>query len=423
MTEMPGPSESILLADPDKESLRKLAEFLRQNGFAVTEACGAPEAIGSLAGGQLFDLILTEAAFPGLSVPAFIEALNIWIRDSAVIFLTKSANTNHQISARPENLSEWIRRPVAATVLLGRIKQILDLRRELSEARRIESLDRRRFVNQLDRMIWKRGFESRRLIEYGISLVSNLRHAISQGRGVGALVSQVEFLQMLPADDRGIRQIPQEFIGALAEDARAVRDWLNSIERFTRIDKDRYELETVNATDLSDCILNAAAAVEKFRCISNQTLTIEPIPDATPEFAILTSRKAIELAIRELLTNAYKYSPPRSIVNIAWFVSNAWLSISILSDQIAELPADWVRSAFVPFAKLSNILNDQFLDEELSLGIGLPVIQEALEQVGGSVALNSIIDHSAAQPNRKRVLAEIVLRRNSLGERKDEGSI
>ncbi|MCE9596661.1 MAG: hypothetical protein K8S54_01710 [Spirochaetia bacterium] len=68
----------------------------------------------------------------------------------------------------------------------------------------------------------------------------------------------------------------------------------------------------------------------------------------------------------------------------------------------------------MPFARTGHLYQDQYLEEELGLGIGLPVVQDAMQQLGGSVFLRHVQAHTDSVP-RTRVLAEILL-----GDRQQE---
>ncbi|MGC8504750.1 MAG: ATP-binding protein [Acidithiobacillus sp.] len=97
-----------------------------------------------------------------------------------------------------------------------------------------------------------------------------------------------------------------------------------------------------------------------------------------PSPAILAGRKTwLEIALRNLVDNAIRYSPPGSIVHIRWEAEGGRVSRITICDNGPGVPADALLRIFQPFYRDPNRM------EEEGSGLGLAIVQRATEALGG----------------------------------------
>lgn len=391
----------ILIVDPNTESLDRTRSVLSGMGSKISTASSMADAL-EIAAEVHPGLILTEMEFQEATVHEYIDALGIWLPDAVLIGYTFNPS-GYRSGGRFLDILE---KPLPDESLLANVMRGVEFYRELRETRDLEKLEKEQFRHRLEWLLWRRTRETRRMIDYGLQLVTNMRHAISQGEGVGSLVTHAEFLQIMPKDAEGNFIVPADMVQSLGANAKAVRSWISSLEQFSSIENATYERQNLNAQIVSASIEKAVLAVEKFRCVGGHTVHREKI---NFEGSVAGNVSALEMTIRELLTNAFKYSPKGSIVNIIELRGGQSVSLAVINDVRSDMKnIELSTEAFMPFARTSNVYNDEFLDEELSLGIGLPVIQDAMQQNGGAIFLREINDHSHKE-SRPRILAEIVM--------------
>ncbi|MBI3395393.1 MAG: hypothetical protein HY042_06130 [Spirochaetia bacterium] len=389
----------VLVVEPRAEALMETQRALSGSGLEVRGATNAAEALMQPPDNVGVIVADIDAADSGRSL---LNALETWFPDAAVIGcahrpLPPGSN---------ERFFDVMQKPVPAASLLANVLKAAEFARELRETRALEKMEKEQFRNRLEWLLWKRTRDTRQMIDYGLQLVTNLRHAIAQGEGVGNLVTQAEFVPLLPQTDDGKRLLPENMVTSMTNSAKAVRAWLQSLERFGSIDSARYPRETLDAAGVSAALERALQAVEKFRRVGNQTVAVDPVGF---KGAIACNTEAIEMTLRELLTNAFKYSPPGSTISVFELRGGASVSLAVINDERPDMKnIELSTEAFMPFARTNNVYHDDFLDEELSLGIGLPVIQDAMQQNGGAIFLKEIRDHSEGAP-KTRVLAEVIL--------------
>jgi len=371
---------------------------LKRNGFEVKLADSL-----SVEGNESADCaaILTDIAEEDGAIT--IDRLEKAFPDSPIVAMVEGSLS----PALRKRLFACLQKGVAAVSIVSSVEQAIIYGTELQATRGLQSAERLKFMNKLEWLLWKRNSESRQFINFGVKMVANLRHSIAQGKGVGSLLTQAELLGMQASAEEDYVRIPVSALHALTENAAAVRSWISSLERFASIEDRKYGHSTLNQLQLNQCLENAIRDVEPFRRIQNQRVYREPI-----RFAGLVQGNcdALELTFRELLTNAFKYSPEDSSIHIICFRGCDSVSIGILNDPVGgQDSGEKIEDAMLPFFRFSNVYNDSYMDEELGLGIGLSVIQDAIQQNNGTVQVRWVMDHTGDEHSRKRFMAELIL--------------
>lgn len=98
-----------------------------------------------------------------------------------------------------------------------------------------------------------------------------------------------------------------------------------------------------------------------------------------PSPTILDGHKAwLEIALRNLLDNAIRYSPAGSVVHITWEAEGGRLSRMTVCDNGPGVPANALLRIFQPFYRDPNRM-----EEGEGSGLGLAIVQRATEALGG----------------------------------------
>ena len=117
-----GPAH-ILVVDDDDGLRDLLARYLRENGYRVSTAASAAEALATL-GGLAFDLIVLDVMMPGESGVALTRRLR---RSNAVpiLLLTAMAAPEDRIAGLESGADDYLTKPFEPRELLLRIATIL----------------------------------------------------------------------------------------------------------------------------------------------------------------------------------------------------------------------------------------------------------------------------------------------------------
>ena len=77
----------ILLVDDDPRSLQNLGQFLRSEGYDVSESCDGSEAATMLVN-EAFDLIISDVIMPGVSGLQLLDGIRSFAPKIPVLFMT-----------------------------------------------------------------------------------------------------------------------------------------------------------------------------------------------------------------------------------------------------------------------------------------------------------------------------------------------
>src|SRR4051812_35560605 len=84
----PAPPARLLLVDDDEDACRLLTEVLEREGYAITRALSAGEALGTVERAGPFDAVLTDLRMPGASGLDLLRALRERDPSALVLVLT-----------------------------------------------------------------------------------------------------------------------------------------------------------------------------------------------------------------------------------------------------------------------------------------------------------------------------------------------
>lgn len=105
-------------------------------------------------------------------------------------------------------------------------------------------------------------------------------------------------------------------------------------------------------------------------------------PDNIDGMLLIQDEKIMELVLTNVLYNAIKYSPENSIIEVT-VKQRAGLTTFNIKDQGIGIPEEDQKNIFNRYFRASNVLHDQ------GTGIGLNIVKDHLENLGGSIAFKS----------------------------------
>lgn len=188
------------------------------------------------------------------------------------------------------------------------------------------------------------------------------------------IVNYVELIKRATEDSK-----VAAWIGGIEMNMRSVVTLLNDILDVTRVTERKFSLHR-HPFILQDAIHNALIMAEPVRVERQTRLSI-----AMPREPIYFDgdRVRIEQVFTNLLTNAMKYSPPRSLVRLDVRSRGPELLVEIADEGVGVSQAERQR-IFEPFVQISE--KDTIAG---GLGIGLFLSKSFVELHGGEIAIKS----------------------------------
>ncbi|MCE9600570.1 MAG: hypothetical protein K8S54_21610 [Spirochaetia bacterium] len=394
----------VLCVDANQKHLEELTSTIDSAGLRAVTAQNPGEALQQMILARP-QVILVEPSSLGMDANALLRAAQKQDGAAQIIICSRE---DHSIDGMIR-IFKYVRRPIHQQEILDHVKHALvdyDADR-VSEAYGADGGDR--VQSQLEWLVWRERVRVGDRISLISAVLDTIRHAISQGVGIGSLVTMAEMIQYQASRNPLLATALADSLPSLKDSALAVRQWMENIEKSSGLLAKRYPIEIVQPEKWKGILTQSIAAVEPLRTIKNQDVILH---DDSGNISILSNRIAMDMMFRELLTNAFKYSPDASPVHVICKQDRGRLSISFRNDilQMANrasgVPLPYENQIFEPFFRIHNVFDERFRAEELGMGIGLTVVQGALNQFGGQIFVHEIV----SQPGLpRRVTADITL--------------
>ena len=206
-----------------------------------------------------------------------------------------------------------------------------------------------------------------------ISLMSHeLRTPLTSINGFAELLTQDE---TLPEQAR-------EFVTIIANESQRLSRMINTFLAVTKLQrKDRQEVLKIPLR-LDEVVRETVASMQpvaKKRRIRLVELPTQGLPP------VAADKSMISQAVKNLVSNAIKYSPERTTVTVSTALEAEAVRLSV-EDRGYGIPAEVRDRVWEKFYRVVREGEDK--DEE-STGLGLSFVREVVEQHGGTVDLNS----------------------------------
>jgi len=403
-----GLGPSVLYFDRDQVALELLCGILAKNNYRALSASTCAETLELVATALPSIVIIDLDEGVDMDVLRAIRRIN-----PGCLLMAASSSDEREIGERFGLVFCTIEKPVCTPDLLAHMERALRFLDESKSRLDLVHGSDARLRGKLEWLLWKEKAIQKRKLSPESLLLRNIKHSMSQGLGFGGLLTQIELIQMMVSRDGETASVPWKAFDCLFSAAFDMREWFEKLDRISSAFQMPVETSTMKGAELAVCVAEATRAVEKLRAIKNQDLVLA---DLDIQNEIICTNDLLQFCLRELLTNAFKYSPEGSSIHILKFRTLTSVTIAVVNDitemvgGITGIPEEMQNLVFEPFYRLNNTYDERFRDEELALGIGLTVLQSAINQCGGGIAVYEVVDYATDDSPRRRIVAEITLK-------------
>jgi signal transduction histidine kinase len=189
------------------------------------------------------------------------------------------------------------------------------------------------------------------------------------------------FAELLSSDD-GLPEQAREFVTIIANESQRLSRMINTFLAVTNLQrKDRQEVSKIPLR-LDEVVKETIASLQKVAKKRRIRLVEVPTQRLPP---VAADKSMITQAIKNLVSNAIKYSPERTTVTVSTALEAEAVRLCV-EDRGYGIPAEARDRVWDKFYRV--VRDDKEKDEE-STGLGLSFVREVVEQHGGSVGLES----------------------------------
>jgi signal transduction histidine kinase len=189
------------------------------------------------------------------------------------------------------------------------------------------------------------------------------------------------FAELLAADEE-LPQQAREFVTIIANEAQRLSRMIDTFLTVANLQrKDRQEVLKIPLR-LDEIVKETIAGLQKTAKKRRIRLVEQPTQRLPP---VAADKSMISQAIKNLVSNAIKYSPERTTVTVSTALEAEAVRLCV-EDRGYGIPAEAQHRVWEKFYRV--VRDDQDKDEE-STGLGLSFVREVVEQHGGTVDLES----------------------------------
>ncbi|MFL5339246.1 MAG: response regulator, partial [Gemmataceae bacterium] len=127
MTARTAPRASILVVDDEPLIRETLAEYLTQEGFAVTACASGEEAIAQ-SESQRFDAALCDVQLPGVDGLELLQRLLQLNPELFVLLITAYATVENAVEAFQRGAHDYLMKPILLDEVSGKLRRLLAAR-------------------------------------------------------------------------------------------------------------------------------------------------------------------------------------------------------------------------------------------------------------------------------------------------------
>jgi signal transduction histidine kinase len=178
----------------------------------------------------------------------------------------------------------------------------------------------------------------------------------------------------------------QAYYRILTGEASRLQRLVETLLNFGRMEARaaRYSMEAVH---LADVISRLVKEMEPAVRESGRRIDVN---GSAAGVLVRADANALALAVRNLIDNALKYSPPDSAVRVEWDEQDGRASIRVI-DQGVGIPRAEQHAIFEKFVRGRSAIETNVA----GTGVGLAMVQQILRAHGGDVTVDSQVGHGS----------------------------
>ncbi len=344
---------SILVVDDNKENLKVVSNFLKNEGYQIALSLDADDALNILMENKI-DLILLDVMMPGTDGFTLCRRLkeNSRLKDIPVIFLTAKTETKDLVEGFSAGGVDYITKPFQKEELIARVNNHIALAHAKSQIVK-QSEEIKKINRTKDRLYSVIAHD----IKSPFANISMLISTLADGYLEAGSEEYTEVLQ-------SINSSTQETYTLLTN----LLQWTNSQTGDLELSLEEVPLESLISGTLR--FLNQQATKKQ----------IELTYKVTDGLKLTADQNMIKSVLQNVIGNAIKFTKPGGKVSVNAFQKENHILIEIQDNGIGISDKN-IKKLFVDEGQLTT----RGTNDEKGSGLGLLLVKEFVQRHQGSI--------------------------------------
>lgn len=371
-------SPTILAVDDNPRNLQLISSLLTAKGYKVVVANTGENALKYLAIRQP-DLLLLDIMMPGLSGYDVLDQIkqNQDIHDLPVIFLTAKSELSDIVKGFAMGAVDYITKPFKSEELIARVDTHLELRKMRDQlARKNKDLEQlNQALNESHEIIRQDAEQLSRINAEKDRFFSIISHDLRNPFNGCLMATEILATQFNELSQDEV----SAFINALYESATNMSKLLENLLNWAQLQMGTLKTN-IGLILLSPLIAEAVAT--QAAGINAKNISLHQ--HVLPELSAMADFRMVDMILRNLLTNAIKFTPAGGeiVVEAGQTEQETW--ISVRDTGIGMNPALQQK-----LFRINEKVSRPGTEGEQSTGIGLVLSHDMAVRMGGRLTVQS----------------------------------
>jgi signal transduction histidine kinase len=282
----------------------------------------------------------------------------------------------------------------------------------MSKISDFKSNEKQVFESMIKVFDWRKELDTRKVESLANELIHQINISFFHGSGLGSLISTLSILFSKAKfdEEKKVYLVHEKIYHLLKDNYDEILKLSDSLTKTQAIlaEKDNYT-EKLPLKDFYSALTAMVKGMKPIAGIKNQKIVMGDFPRELASKSIIASPENLKLVFDELLTNAIKYSEDGDTIYILFSHDKTDLGIRILnpayknSDGTVGITEGNAHKIFEPFFRLTNVVDDRFMQETFRFGLGLTVVNKIIDLHKGSISFYTTDNSMRKDSNTKDV--------------------
>lgn len=400
--------QRVLIAEDDVSTAVMLSEFITSRGYVVDTAGDGAEALEKFSRNP-FHIVITDIEMPIMDGNELIERLN-GLESPPIIFVTTSSTSPELIiDIMKKGVYDYIIKPVDMSDLLMKLSRAA----EAYELKHAQDVAQREKVIRIESNLeWYKIQEKlhyKDIQSLGSNIFENLLVSLTQGGGIGNLISMLTFMQSCATRQDGFYHIPEQLFDLIMANVKMAERAMQTFVDMNALISQPVEAERLTLSRIHAVLKEEIRAMREKVLVRNNLLLLSDAKPFFDELEVEVNLDYLIRAFREMAVNGLKFSPAGAPVIVVLQRLGEAMTLSVINDavesdkKIVGVPLGYENLVFEPFYRLSKTVQEEY--GTLEYGLGLTLAERIAAKFGGRISIGNVTDYTDISAGAKTKVA------------------